>query len=133
MKTIALTSVLAGTMALTVAAPAAPALAGGAERQVSGTVAGARYEMSAEKDDGRYEVDADLAGVRSGSTWKMVVRHDGKKVATRTSRAHREDGRFEVDFKSVNRPDSAGKDVFKVTLTRTDGAGKVTRTLSFPG
>ncbi|WP_343908235.1 hypothetical protein, partial [Nocardioides aquiterrae] len=110
---------------------AAPAQADGPERHAHGTVAGARYEISAEKDAGRFEVDADLDGVPAGSAWKMVVRHDGEKVATRTAKAVRDDGRYDVDFREVRRGDSAGKDVFRVTLTRTDGAGRVTRTLTF--
>lgn len=131
-RTIALTTATAlavgsGTLLLA----AAPAQADGPERHAHGNVAGARYEISAEKDNGRFEVDADLDGVPSGSSWKMVVRHDGNKVATRTANAVRDDGRYDVDFGEVRRSDSAGKDVFKVTLTRTDGAGKVTRTLTF--
>jgi len=79
-RTIALTTAtaLAGGTALAVAVPAQ---ADGPERHAHGSIAGARYEISAERDDGRYEVDADLDGVRSGSTWRMVVRHDGAKVA----------------------------------------------------
>ncbi|GAB3197182.1 hypothetical protein GCM10027062_08320 [Nocardioides hungaricus] len=132
-RTIALTTaatLVAGPAALAVVL-AGPAQADGPERQVSGSVAGARYHISADKEDGRYEVDADLDGVPAGSSWRMVVRHDGRKVATRTARAVRDDGRYDVDFAGVRRPDSAGRDVFKVTLTRTDGAGSVTRTLTF--
>jgi hypothetical protein len=126
---LATTAVVAATPVFLVPAPAQ---AGGPERHAHGTVAGARYEMSAEKDNGRFEVDADLDGVAAGSRWKMVVRHYGTTVATRTADAVRDDGRFDVDFPEVRRPDTRGKDVFKVTLTRTDGAGKVTRTLRFP-
>ena len=130
-RTIALTTATAlavGSGALLLAA--APAQADGPERHAHGNVAGARYEMSAEKDNGRFEVDADLEGVPSGSSWKMVVRHDGTKVATRTAQAGRDDGRStSTSARSPGR--LAGKDDFKVTLTRTDGAGKVTRTLTF--
>lgn len=131
-RTIALTTataLVAGSGALLVAAPAQ---ADGPERHARGTIAGAQYEISAEKDNGRFEVDADIDRVPAGSTWKMVVRHDGKKVATRTATAVRDDdGHYDADFRDVKRADSAGKDVFKVTLKRTDGAGSVTRTLSF--
>ena len=131
-RTLALTAVtalVAGTPALLAVAPAQ---AGGAERHARGTVAGARYDISAEKERSGFEVDADLDGVAAGSTWKMVVRHEGKRVATRKARARRDDGRYEVDFRSVRRPDTRGKDTFKVTLKRTNGAGKVTRKLTFP-
>lgn len=131
-RMIALTTATALVAAPVALLVAAPAQADGPERHAHGSVAGAHYEISAEKDDGRFEVDADLDGVPAGSAWKMVVRHDGKKVATRTATAVRDDdGRYDADFRDVRRPNSAGKDVFKVTLTRTDGAGSVTRTLSF--
>lgn len=130
-NTIALTTAALTAGAATLAV-AAPAHADGPERHAAGTVAGARYEISAEKDNGRFEVDADLDGVAAGSTWRMVVRHDGTRVATRTASAVRDDdGGYDVDFRDVRRADSAGKDVFRVTLTRTDGAGSVSRTLTF--
>lgn len=129
-RTIALTTAtaLAGGTALAVAVPAR---ADGPERHAHGSIAGARYEISAERDGGRYEVDADLDGVRSGSTWRMVVRHDGAKVATRTAHAVRDDGGYDVDFRGVHRPDTRGGDTFKVTITRVGGPATVTRTLSF--
>lgn len=130
-RTIALITVAALAAGSAALAIAGPAQADGPERHARGTVAGAQYEITAEKDNGRFEVDADLDGVPAGSTWRMVVRHDGKKVATRTATAVRDDGRYDADFRDVDRPDSAGADTFKVTLTRTDGAGSVTRTLSF--
>jgi len=128
-RTLALTTagvVLAGSATALVAMPAS---ADGPEKHARGTVAGARYDISVEKDDGRFEVDADLDGVARGSKWKMIVRHDGKRVATRTDRAELDDGQYEVDFNEVRRPDTAGKDRFKVTLKRTNGPGKVTRTI----
>jgi hypothetical protein len=109
---------------------AAPAQADGPEKQRRGTVAGASYEISVEKDR-RFEVDADLDGVRSGSQWRMVVRHEGHKVAVRTAGAVRDDGRYEVDFREVHTRDTRGNDRFSVTLERIDGPGKVTRTLVF--
>lgn len=131
-RTIALTTAAALVAAPAALLVAAPAQADGPERHAHGSIAGARYEISAEKDNGRFEIDADLDRVPAGSSWKMVVRHDGKKVATRTASAVRDDdGHYDADFRDVNRPDSAGKDVFKVTLKRTDGAGSATRTLSF--
>jgi hypothetical protein len=80
-RTIALTAATA-VVAGSGFALATPAFADGPEKQAHGTIGGARYEISAEKDDGRYEVDADLDGV-PGSTWKLVVRHDGKVIAKR--------------------------------------------------
>lgn len=129
-RTIALTTagvVLAGSATALVALPAA---ADGPEKHARGDVAGARFDISVEKDHGQFEVDADLDGVAASSNWKMIVRHDGERVATRTASAVRDDGQWEVDFNEVHRPNTSGKDTFKVTLKRTDGTGKVTRTLT---
>lgn len=130
-RTIALTTataLAAGTAAVLVAVPAQ---ADGPERHAHGRVAGAAYDITIEKDR-RFEVDADLDGVPAGSTWRMVVRHDGTRVGTSTARAVRDDGRWEVDFREVNSADTSGGDAFTVTLSRVGGSGKVTRTLSFP-
>lgn len=126
--------IAATAVALVVAGAAAvgitTAQADGPERNAYGSITGGHYEISVEKE-GRFEVDADIDAVPAGSTWKMVVRHDGKRVATRTARATRDDGQYEVDFASVHRPDTTGKDAFTVTLKRVDGTAKVARTLRF--
>jgi hypothetical protein len=123
------------TAAALVAAPAAvlvagPAQADGPERHARGTVAGATYDMSAEKERG-FEVSADVEGVPSGSTWKVVVKHDGKRIGSQTLRAVPDDGRHEVDFRDFRSANTAGKDVFTVKIKRVDGAGSVTRKLTF--
>jgi hypothetical protein len=121
-------ALIAGSTVLTV--HAAPALADGPEKHARGNVAGAHYDISIEKDR-KFEVDADLEGVAAGSRWKMVVRHDGKKVGTRIAHAVRDDGRYEVDFDDVHSANTKGKDRFKVTLKRINGHGKVVRTITF--
>lgn len=110
---------------------AGPAAADGPEKNATGTVAGARYDMSAEKE-GNFEISADIDGVPAGSTWRMVLRHEGTVVGSQklTARAD-DDGGHEVDFRDFLRPDTAGKDTFTITLRRTDGTAKVTRTLAF--
>lgn len=120
-------ALVTGTAAVLVAAPA---MADGPERETSGRVAGSWFEMSAEKERG-FELDADLDNVPRGSTWRLVVKHDGERIATRTADTVRDDGRWEADFRDVHAPDSAGADTFTLTITRTDGPGKVTRTLAF--
>jgi hypothetical protein len=129
-RTLALTTTGAVLAASATALAVAPANADGPEKHAHGTVAGARYDISVEKDHGRFEIDADLDGVAAGSSWRMIVRHDGTRVATRTASAVRDDGQYEVDFREVNRHNTSGKDTFKVTLKRTDGPGKVTRKLT---
>lgn len=127
---IALTTaatLIAGTGAALIASPAQ---ADGPERHAYGQIGGASYDIGIEKDR-VFEIDADLDGVTAGSTWRMVVRHDGKKVGTRTANAVPDDGRWEVDFREVRSADTAGPDTFKVTLKRTDGPGKAKKTLTF--
>jgi hypothetical protein len=109
---------------------AAPAMADDPERKAVGRVAGATYEISAEKERG-FEVDVDVDGVAARSTWKAVVKHDGKRVGAQTRSAVRDDGRWEVDFRDFRSGDTAGQDRFKVKLVRVDGPGKVVRTLTF--
>ncbi|MDF1606292.1 hypothetical protein [Nocardioides sp. YIM 152315] len=130
-RMIALTTagaLVAGSAAL-LAAPVAQA--DGPERHAHGRVAGATYEIAVEKER-RFEVDADIDGVPAGSTWRLVVVHDGERVGARTAAAVRDDGRWEVDFREVRSRNTAGPDRFKVTLTRVGGPGKVTRKLAFP-
>ncbi len=130
MQLIALTTataLAAGTGAVLIAAPAQ---ADGPEREAHGRVAGATYDIGIEKER-RFEVDAELDGVPAGSTWRMVVRHDGKVVGTRTARAVRDDGRWEVDFRDVRSSNTPGADRFKVMLERVGSKASVTRTLTF--
>lgn len=122
----------AGAVAATSAvALAAPAWADGPEREAHGKVGGARYDIDIDKEHGKFEVDVDLDDAPKGSTWKLVVRHDGTKVGVRTAKAVLDDGEYEVDFRDVHSANTPGKDTFKVKIVRTDGPGKVTRTLAF--
>ena len=73
----------------------------------------------------------DLDGVPAGSTWKLVVRHDGNRIATRIGHAEPDDGRYEVDFPEVHSRNTPGADRFKVKIVRVDGPGKAVRTLVF--
>ncbi len=129
-RTLALTTAGAVVAGSAVAVWAIPAQADGPERHANGTVAGASYDIDIEKE-GTFEVDVDLDGVPANSTWRLVVHHDGKKIATRTANAESDDGGYDVDFPDVRSGDTAGKDTFKVTIKRVGGSGKVTRTLTF--
>jgi len=78
------------TVALAGSASAAPAAAAApADREKRGTCAGGTYELQAEREDGGYEVTVDLDRLAPGSQWKVVLRHEGKRVAavTRTADA----------------------------------------------
>lgn len=83
-------------------------------------VAGAKVDFSVEKDDGRFEVDVDIDDAKPGSKWRVVLRHDGKRVHNRVHRAD-SDGDVDIDRK---RPNTAGKDTFKVVVKKVGGPKK---------
>jgi hypothetical protein len=72
----------------------------------------ARIELSVDREHHGFEVDGDIDNAKAGSSWKVVVRHDGEKVLTRTLKADVE-GDVEVD---TRRPNSAGDDVFSLRV-----------------
>mgnify|MGYP001018446102 CR=1 FL=1 len=132
MKRIAIATASAAALATGAAVfVAAPALADGPEKHASGRVGGGWFEISAEKERNGFDLDVDLDNVPAGSTWRLVVRHDGDRIARQVLPSVREDGRHEVDFRDVSARNTAGADTFKVTIKRTDGPGKVVRSLSF--
>ncbi len=88
-------------------------------------VAGADVDFSVELDDGRYEVSVDLDDARRGSRWKVVIKHNGRKIHSKTHRAD-DDGDFDIDKK---RPNTRGKDRFKVTVKPIGKKGKASRTI----
>ncbi len=87
--------------------------------------AGAKVDFEVEKDDGRFEVEVDIDDAKPGSRWRVVLRHDGKKFHARTHRADRE-GDVEIE---KNRRNTAGKDVFKVTVKKVGATKAATRTI----
>lgn len=80
---------------------------------------GARMELSVEKDDGKFEVEAEIDDARPGSRWRIVLRHDGKRYFNDVRRADG-DGDIEIDR---DRRNTAGRDVFTMRVNRvgTDG------------
>lgn len=118
-KTLIATTALlatAGTTAL-VAAPAH------ADVERRGTCAGATYELNVDRERGGFEVDADIDNARVGSEWRVSIRHDGKVA---TSRVLRADNEGELDLDTFQR-NTAGKDVFKLTVTPAGGASCSTK------
>lgn len=118
-KTLIATTALlatAGTTAL-VAAPAH------ADVERRGTCAGATYELNVDRERGGFEVDADIDNARVGSEWRVTIRHDGKVA---TSRVLRADVEGELDLDTFQR-NTAGKDVFKLTVTPAGGASCSTK------
>ena len=118
-KTLIATTALlatAGTTAL-VAAPAH------ADVERRGTCAGATYELNVDRERGGFEVDADIDDARVGSEWRVTIRHDNKVA---TSRVLRADVEGELDLDTFQR-NTAGKDVFKLTVTPAGGASCSTK------
>ncbi len=106
----------AGTLvALPLTVVAAPAHA---DVERHGDCGNGRYELSVDREAGRWEVSVDIDGVRAGSKWKVVLRHDGDRFAKRTLRADRE-GDLEIER---TRRNTAGNDTFKFRATRVNGA-----------
>ena len=114
-KIIASTTLVATAAAGTIVLVAGPA---SADVERRGTCAGATYELTVDRERGGYEVDADIDRARVGSEWRVTVRHDGKVA---TSRILRADDEGELDLDAWRR-NTAGKDVFKLTVTPAGGA-----------
>ena len=94
-----------------------------ADVQRSGTCAGATYELSVDREDGSFEVDADLDRAAVGSDWRITLRHDGALVHNRVLRADAE-GEIDVD---ARRRDTAGSDTFVLRVTPAGETGCSTR------
>src|SRR5687768_1032415 len=72
----------------------------------------AMVELSVDRENQGFEVDGDVDNAKPGSSWKVVIRHDGDKVVARTLAADAE-GDLDVD---TLRPDTAGNDVFTLRV-----------------
>ena len=107
-------------LALTAAAGATVLVAAPAHADVErrGTCAGATYELNVDRERGGFEVDADIDNARVGSEWRVTLRHDGKVT---TSRVLRADDEGELDLDAWRR-NTAGKDVFRLTVTPAGGS-----------
>ena len=117
MATVGAAALLAAPLTVLGAVPASAA-----DREFR--IAGAEVDFDVEKDDGRFEVEVDIDDAKPGSKWRVVLRHDGKVLHNRVHRAD-SDGDIEIE---KSRPDTAGKDVFKVKVKKIGGK-KATRTI----
>lgn len=93
---------------------AAPAAA--AEREFR--YGGAEIEYEVEKDDGRFEVEVDIDGKRT-DRWRVTLWHDGKRY-------HKKVHKGDVDIEK-SRPNTKGKDVFKLRVKKIGGPKAKTR------
>ncbi len=100
--------------AVPVALVAAPAHA---DVERHGACGSGRYELSVDRENGGFEVSVDLDRLPPGQRWKVVLRHDGAKVASVTRRA---DHAGDIDLERF-RANTGGKDVFRFTAKRVGG------------
>ena len=107
-KTIA----AAGVAALLAAPMATAAPAAAADREFR--YGGAEVDFEVDKDDGRFEVELDIDDAKRGTKWRIMLYQDGKRYYNKLHTAPR-DGDIEIER---NRPDTWGKDVFKLRLHR---------------
>lgn len=109
MKTATRITALAGVNAL-IAAPLTFAAMAPASADVDrhGACGAGIYELSVDKERTGYEIDANIDGVKPGSQWTFVVRHDGNRV-TKVTRTADNEGEVDVDANAKN---DAGKDKF---------------------
>lgn len=117
MNVVRTVAALVATTAL-VAAPIGLALPAQADADRSGGLpGGGRYQLSVDREDGGFQVSADLDDTAPGSRWKVVLRHEGKKIASGVLAAD-DEGDLSVDR---FRRDTAGADRFALTVTPAAG------------
>ena len=114
MKTTTRLTALAGVTAL-VAAPLTFAAITPASADVDrhGACGTGVYEFSVDKERTGYDIDASIDGVKPGSQWTFVLRHDGKRVS-KVTRTADDEGEVDVDAYAKN---TSGKDKFAFTAT----------------
>lgn len=114
MKTTTRITALAAVTAL-VAAPLTFAAMAPASADVDrhGACGTGGYEFNVDKERSGYELDASIDGVKPGSTWTFVVRHDGKRL-TKVTRTADNEGEVDIDANASN---TAGKDTFSFRAT----------------
>jgi len=116
-----------------VAAPLATVLAASpasADTTKRGVCGQGSYEFQVDREDredgGGFEVSADLDRLTPGSSWTLVIKHDGKRASKVTRTADRE-GELDLD---VHRPDTSGSDVFRFKAVPAGGGSKCAATIT---
>jgi hypothetical protein len=105
-RTVALTAAAATIATPVVLLTAGPAAA---DTERHGACRNGVYELSVDREGRFYETSVDLDGVTPGTTWRVVIRHNGTKVAARKIVADRE-GDVELETFRANKP---GKDTWR--------------------
>lgn len=87
---------------------------------------GADVDFDVEKDDGRFEIDVDVDDAKRGSKYRVTLRHNGKVFH---KKVHRADGDGDVADIDKKRPDTRGKDRFKITVKKIGGPKACSRVI----
>lgn len=106
-------AVLSGPVALVTAGSAAADV----ERQ--GVCKNGVYEFSVDREGRHHEASVDLDGLTPGTTWRVVLRHNGERVAVRRIVA---DAEGDVEFERT-RLHASGQDTWRFKA-RQVGTGK---------
>ena len=106
---------------------ASPATADTTKRGVCGQ---GSYEFQVDREDredgGGFEVSADLDRLVPGSSWTVVIKHDGQR-ATRVTRTADNEGELDVDVKRTN---TSGSDTFRFKAVPAGGGAKCAATIT---
>lgn len=76
------------------------------------------YDFSVDRDGGRFEVELSLDGVVPNSTWKVALRHEGKRFYKQVIRVDEDGDRDIVRF----RGNTPGTDTFKFRAKKVTGS-----------
>ena len=117
--TVGAAALLATPMALLSSSPASAA-----DREFN--YAGAKVEFDVHRDDGRYEIDVELDNVKQPKAkYRIVLRHNGKVFH---NKAHRAGSDREIEIEK-NRPNTRGKDTFKLRVKKASAKKAAVRTI----
>ena len=114
-------SLLAAPVALVATAPSAHA-----DVERHGRCGPGVYDFSVDREGSGFEVSADVDGLKPGSRWKIVLRHDGSKIASVTRRADREG---DIDVERYARG-TAGADKFTMKVKRVGGTASCSASIT---
>ncbi|CUR57787.1 exported hypothetical protein [metagenome] len=97
-----------------------------ADIEKGGVCGNARYELNVDKENGGFEVDADLDNAAAGTQWRVVLRHDGTVFYNKIRTTDRE-GDLDVERFRTN---TAGADKFRLTVKRINGSAACTTVIT---
>lgn len=116
--TIAAAAALATAGILAAPASAAPARPAQIERETMGTCsAGARWDLSLEREFGVIDIDFEIDAATPGEKWTVKITRNGSKVLRVSQVA---DAEGEIDVNHIVR-DRAGRDRISVSATSASG------------